>query len=1039
MEANRTMTEKRYKAEPAPRTLTFVFTDLEGSTQLWERFPDAMKPALARHDAILRAAVEGQNGQVVKSTGDGLMAIFSSVTAAVSACVTAQRKLLQEPWGETGPLRVRMALHAGEAEARVGDYFGPTVNRAARIMAVGHGGQVLLSAAAAALVIDQLPDAATLRDLGEHRLKDLGRPEHIYQLVHPDLVQEFPPLTTLNTRPNNLPTSASTFVGREAELVEIRRRLEDENVRLLTLTGPGGTGKTRLALRVAAGMIDRFPDGVFFVDLSPVRDTESVLARIAGVIGVDESRSQSLLADLKSQLRDQRMLLVLDNFEQVAAAAATAADLLLDCSALKLLVTSREALHVRGEHLYLVPPLSLPEATREPRSAAELARYEAVQLFVDRAQEVQANFQLTDKNANAVAEICRRLDGLPLAIELVTARIRLFSPEALRDRLSRRLDLLRSGARDLPARQQTLRATIEWSYSLLESGEQRLLELLSVFSGIGLEAVEAVAGDVAALTGEGIDTLDGLASLLDKSLLRQADTGDDAPRLLMLETIREYVAERLDDRPDFSAAVRRAHGEYFADFAQRRREDLTGEQREPALAAITADIDNLRLAWQYWVAEHDQDRLNKMLHSLWLFYDARGWYHATIQLATDLLDMLSSSPDSPERAMQEITLRTGLARALMAVKGYTPEVEWAYTQAVQLLQGREPPQLFPALRSLASLYNFRGQFDKGSQIGREIIRLAEQQNDRSMLVDGYLVLGANSAFLNDLNAGLEHLDRAIAFFRSEALQPRPYRLGNHPGVACFTTSGLILWLLGYPDRALQRAAEGLTLATKLEHPYTLAYAHFHNGVLHLWRREPEHVRNRAVAVLRVVEDNDFQIWRALGTFLLGAGNVGIGRSGEGLAQIQQGMDLYRGLAAPPVFWPLLLSIQAGAHAEAGKVAEGLALINEALDTAGRGQQGVLLPELNLLKGDLGAALPEAERTDPEPSYRLAFNMAQRMDARMPQLRAAIRLCRISRDPDMADQSRRTLRAIYATFTEGFTTADLVEAATLLAERRSPSA
>jgi predicted ATPase len=1017
--------------EPASGTLTFLFTDLEGSTRRWEQFPHDMKVALERHDAILGAAVAGANGQVLKSTGDGLMAVFPSAAAAVSACLAAQRRLAEEPWGETGPLRVRMGLHAGEAQTRTGDYFGPTVNRAARIMAVGHGGQVLLSAAAAALVLDQLPDGATLLDLGSHRLKDLGRPEHLFQLVHPDLAYDFRPLVTLDRHPNNLPTQASTFVGRDGELGAIRQRLEDQAVRLLTLTGPGGTGKTRLALRVAAEEIDRFDDGVFFVDLSAVRAAEAVPAVIARAIGLSETSELSLLEELKRQLRHHRELLVFDNFEQVTAAAPTVVELLQGCPGLKLLVTSREALHVRGEHLFSVPPLSLPRAAPGHRSAAELAGCEAVQLFVERAQAVRADFRLTDENAAAVAEICRRLDGLPLAIELATARINLFSPEALRDRLGSRLRLLRGGARDLPARQQTLRATIEWSYQLLEPGEQRLLELLSVFSSAGFDAVEVVAGNIEWLTETRVDTLDGLASLLDKSLIRQADPEAGEPRLVMLETIREYAAERLDELPQFSAAARRAHAAYFADFAQRQWEDLIGQRREPALAAMAADLDNLRLAWDHWAAASDLDQLNKLLDSLWLLYDARGWYHATIELTTDLLNVLSSSPSTPERAAQEVTLRISLARALMAIKGYTAEVEQMHGRALELLEGRELPQLFPVLRSLASFYNFRAEHDKGAQVGRAILRLAEQQNDTGMLVDGHLVLGANLAFLNDLHAGLAHLDQAIGYFRSAPARSRPFRLGNNPGVACFTTSAFILWMLGYPDRALQRARDAVALATELEHPFTLAYALFHAGFLHLWRREPELVGDRAVGVLQVADDHDFPIWRALGTCLLGAANTGMGQGEEGLAQIRQGIDLYQGLKTPPVFWPLVLFIQAGAHAQAGREADGLALIDEALEIAGRGAGMTLLPEFQLLKGDLLLALPQENGANPEPWFQRAFDVAQVLDARMSQLRAAVRLCRLWRDQDNLEHGSRVLRAVYDTFTEGFTTADLTEARVLL--------
>src|SRR5438093_1561516 len=358
--------------ELASQTLVFLFTDIEGSTRLWEKYHQPMNDALERHDAILREAVESSNGKVVKSTGDGLMAVFGSAADGVSACLKAQHDLASARWGETGALRVRMALHVGEAAKRNGDYYGPTLNRTARVMSAGHGGQVLLSAAAAALVMDELPEGSTLRDLGKHRLKDLGHPERVFQLVHPDLRVSFPPLITLSRRTSDLPDQPSAFVGRTAELKEIGERLEDESVRLLTLTGPGGIGKTRLALRAAADEVDRFDDGTFFVDLSAARDGASVLAAIVRAIGLSDTRDESLFDELTRQLRDQRVLLVLDNFEQVTAAAPAAAQLLHGCPRLKLLVTSREALHVRGEHLFAVPPLSLPSGARRKASAEQL-------------------------------------------------------------------------------------------------------------------------------------------------------------------------------------------------------------------------------------------------------------------------------------------------------------------------------------------------------------------------------------------------------------------------------------------------------------------------------------------------------------------------------------------------------------------------------------------------------------------------------------------------------------------------------------------
>ncbi|HLO34866.1 MAG TPA: adenylate/guanylate cyclase domain-containing protein, partial [Candidatus Deferrimicrobium sp.] len=548
----------------APRgaALTFLFSDVEGSTRLWELYPREMQGALERHEVLLRTAIVGTGGEVVKTTGDGLMAVFAAPLPAVTAAIDAQQALAAESWPATCPIRVRMGIHTGEAEARGGDYFGPAVNRTARIMAVGHGGQILLSGATAGLVEERLPVAVSLRDLGEHRLKDLGRPERLLQVTGRELPSEFPPLATLDRRPNNLPTQTSAFVGRDDVLRDVRGRLDDASVRLVTLTGPGGTGKTRLALRAAADQIDRFTDGVFFVDLVSATDADGVLALIAAAVGLAETAERSPLNELRHQLRTQRVLLVLDNFEQVTVAAPVLLDLLADCPSLKLLVTSRQALRVRGENVVSVPPLSLPAAATRATTADELSQFEAIQLFVERARAVRSDFRLTDDNAAAVAEICRRLDGLPLAIELATARLNLFSPEALRDRLGSRLKLLGGGARDLPERQQTLRATIEWSYQLLEPAEQRLFELLSVFAGCSVDAVEAVAEGLDEAAGVALDPLDGLGSLLDKSLALQAEMTAAAPRIVMLETIREFAAERLAAKDGFAAAARNHHARY---------------------------------------------------------------------------------------------------------------------------------------------------------------------------------------------------------------------------------------------------------------------------------------------------------------------------------------------------------------------------------------------------------------------------------------------------------------------------------------------
>jgi predicted ATPase/class 3 adenylate cyclase len=1014
-------------SDPPRESLTFLFTDLESSTRLWDRFPDAMKVAVERHDAILRDAVEDADGRVVKVMGDGLMAVFWSAADGVKACLEAQLALRNEAWGQTGPLRVRMGMHAGEAQRRAGDFFGPPVNRAARIMAAAHGGQVLLSERAAQLVDHRLPAEAGLRDLGEHRLKDLFQPEHIFQLVHPALSSDFAPLATLSHRPNNLPTQPSEFLGREAQLAAIRDLLDAAGVRLLTLTGPGGIGKTRLALQAAADQIDRFEDGVYFVDLSTTRDPDAVFAAIVRAVGLTGTSDGRLLDALKLELRSRHMLLILDNFEQVIGAADNVADLLQQCSELKVLVTSREALTVRGEHLLAVPPLSVPDDGAARMSAEQVAEYESVRLFVERAREARPGFALTDDNAAAVAEISSRLDGLPLALELAAARVKLFAPDELSDRLRSRLELLGRGPRDLPARQRTLRSTIEWSYQLLDVEERAIFELLSVFSPTRVESVEEVVERLGSLRDIGV--VERLTSLVDKSLVQSVESGG-LQRLSMLETIREYAAERRRDAPGLGVAAERAHAEYFSDFAQGKRDRLYGPEREDTLADLEVELGNLLTAWRYWVAAHDLQQLEKLLDGLWVLHDARGWYDGAVGLTSDLLDVLSAVPSTPDRTQTEISLRASLARGILATRGYTEEAEETFMGALALSdEAGERPRPFPVLRSLATFYLYRGEFDKAGAIGRELLDLAEQQGDTGLQVEGHLVVGSSIAFRGDVSTGMDHLERAIALFDPHRHQPGPLRLGPSSGVSSHTTSALLLWLLGSPDRATERAARAVELAEQLNHPFTLAYTGFHAGLLDLWRREFELVQVRGSGVLEVAEEHDYPIWRALGLALEGVAMTGLGRAEEGLARLDRGVALYQGLKTPPVFWPLLLSIKAGALALSGRPAGGLELVDEAVEMTG--EQNIQYPDFALIKGDLLLALADAAGA--ESRFRSAFDVAGSLGLRMPQLRAATRMTHLRlaarKRPDRTD----VLRDVYNTFTEGFDTRDLVEARAVLEE------
>jgi predicted ATPase/class 3 adenylate cyclase len=1015
---------------------TFLFTDLEGSTRLWQQHPDAMKTVLARHDELIRSAVESADGQVVKTTGDGFHAAFSSVSDGLKACLRAQQALLAERWGETGPLRVRMGLHTGEAQPRGGDYYGTAVNRAARLMSAAHGGQVLLSAAAASLTADQLPEGSSLLDLGEHRLKDLQRPEHVYQLVHPELPADFPPIASLNRMPNNLPSQPTVFVGRETELREIKDLLMTEQVRLLTLLGPGGTGKTRLALQTSAELVESFVDGTYFIDLAPIREPDAVPASIARTIGLSESSNGSMLNELKAQLGEKRMLLLLDNFEQVTAAAGQIAELLRSCPHIKLLTTSREALRVRGEQLYPVPPLGLPEDAGKTGAQA-LARYEAVQLFLDRARSVRPGFELTDENAGAIAEICLRLDGLPLAIELAAARVRLFSPESLRKRLGDRLKLLKGGARDLPERQQTLRDTIDWSYELLDEGEKELFEVVSVFSGFGFEAVEAVASRIENLRESGMDIFEGLLSLVDKSLVRLSDEEPGEPRMHLLETIREYARDRLEADPDLLRSACQAHAAHFADFAQQGWQRLAGYEREAALDGMAAEAENLKIAWDHWADRGDLEQLQKMVNGLWLLYDGRGWYQATIELTEDLLEVLAAAPSSPEGARQEIMLQTSLARALMAVKGYTSEVEEAYTRALELSEGQgEIPQLFPVLRGLSSYYMYRAEFDKGVQMGERILKLAESRDDDVLRVHGYLVLGANTGFVDDYRPGVEILDKGIALFERQPKASRPFQLGNIPGIVCYTASAFFQYWLGFPDQAVRRADRAIELVSELNHPFTKAYALFHTGSLHMMRGEMALVRERALDLLAIAEEHGFQIWDSLGTMLLGTAQMGLGQPEAGLKKIEAGFTRYQGLKTPPVFYPQLIAMRAVAYAQIGQPAEGLKLLDGLMAEMDEERLLRELPQTLLFKGDLLLAVSPGNRDQAAGYYQDILSGKGHPEDRMTALQAATRLCRLEVQAGEAGEGCRTLAEIFDGFTEGFDTVDLQAArAALEAWRR----
>ena len=595
-------------------TVTMLLSDVEGSTRALRQLgPERYAEALDLHRRLLREAFEQHGGYEVDCEGDAFFVAFSRAEDGVAAALVAQQRLVDADWPSGHELRVRMGIHTGEPRAVPPNYVGLDVHQAARIMAAGHGGQVLLSQT----TYDLLGDAFAVRELGEHRLKDLSAPRRLFQLLIEGAPSDFPPLKTLGNRPTNLPIQPTPLIGRRRELAEVTALLCSDAVRLVTLTGPGGTGKTRLALQSAANLIDEFEDGVFFVELAAITTDDLVPTTMAQTLGLREVPGESLERTLQGYLAEKDVLLVLDNFEHLLTAAPMVRQLLGSASRLRVLVTSRASLHISGEYEYSVPPLAL---SRTADAAGEFDASEAVTLFLERARATRRDFRVTAQNRAVVAEICARLDGLPLAIELAAARIKVIPPEALLPRLEQRLQVLTGGSRDREVRQQTLRGTLDWSYELLDTGDRALFARLAVFAGgRTIEAIEAICGSM----GES-DVLDGITSLVDMSLLQQQLDGPD-PRFVMLETIHEYARECLDASGE-SAELRRRHAEYFAGLASRAAPQLRSPDQQTWIDQLAAEQDNLRAVLTYLIDEGEFDAAQAMTAALAQFWETRGQF-----------------------------------------------------------------------------------------------------------------------------------------------------------------------------------------------------------------------------------------------------------------------------------------------------------------------------------------------------------------------------------------------------------------------------
>ncbi len=782
-----------------PAITTFLFTDIEGSTSLWEREPARMRPALTRHDAIARAAVEGHRGVVVKTSGDGIHAAFGDPLDAVRA-VLELLQALDDPEATAGvALRVRCGLHAGAVERRDNDFFGSAVNRAARIMGAAHGGQALLSQAVAVLVAERLPAAVTLRDLGTIRLRDLARPEHVYQLTHPRLRQDFPALRSLEAAPNNLPQQVTSFIGRGRELSEVKGLLA--TTRLLTLLGAGGLGKTRLSLQLAADVMDDYPDGVWFVELAAIADARMVPQAVASVLGIKEEAGRPVSEAVMKAVKDRRLLLVLDNCEHLVRACADLAKEMLQAGPhLKILASSREPLHVAGEASYPMPALAVPDASQTV-AAETLMQFEAVHLFVERAVAAQPSFRVTGRNAVAVAEICRHLDGIPLAIELAAARLRALSVERIAERLTDRFRLLVSGDKTALPRQQTLRALIDWSYDLLTEKERILFRRLAVFAGgWTLEGAEAVGSGSAIVEA---DVLDLLARLVEKSLVVM---DAERERYTMLETVRQYAQERLDES-DEAGEARARHLQFYLALAEKARPELVGPEQGTWLARLDLERENILAAhawagraeggaeWglrlvtairRYWIIRGlpglgyrvtlealarpgTQDRGLDRCHALfdagqlgcWMgrYGEARGYLEECVSIAREI-----GNEGMVARALQPLGMASlGQGDAGSAHRYYEEALALARAQGNRR-------ELAGALNSLAQLHRAEGSLDRAEPLYRDVLALARELGDHESIAAALLNLAMVSIGRGVGDAARDLLLEALAIAEKIGLQ-----------------------------------------------------------------------------------------------------------------------------------------------------------------------------------------------------------------------------------------------------------------------------
>lgn len=794
--------------------VTFLFTDIEGSSRMWEHYPAAMSGALANHDRILRESITLNDGLVFKTVGDAFCVVFNEAPSAVSAAAAAQKRLADSPWETPDPIKVRMAIHTGVAELRDQDYFGQTLNRVARILAAGNGGQTLLSRVTEELIGGLLPEGVRLRDLGERRLKDLTRPERIFEVIIDGLPDEFPPLRSLERFPNNLPVQLTSFIGREAEQAEVHRLLNATH--LLTLTGPGGTGKTRLSLQVAAEVLDHYPDGVWLVELATLSDPEKLAEAFVNVLGVMVDAGEQTGTALANFVRRKHLLLILDNCEHLIVPVARLATTLLSAAPnLRILASSRTPLAIMGEVTWLVPPLTIPQQTRwgdlRNYTVEQASSFESVKLFVERALAVNPRFQLTPENVKAVTKICYRLDGIPLAIELAAARVKVLPPQQIAERLDNSFQLLTGGSRTALPRQQTLRALIDWSHELLSDKEKILFRRLAVFvGGRTLEAVEAVC------SGEEIEdweVLDLLSQLLDKSLISTEDGPHGEPRYVMSESMWQYAKAKFAEASD-SDVTRDRHLDYFAKKAEKAAPYLHGPDQAHWLEKLQPERWNFRAAVDWGKAGSQPLRLEKAMRiavALSRFWEVRSEFKEGRER---LEELLAAVPREPKTLLLAGTIRIAARLAWCQDDNETARKYAREALGIYRALGADVDAGF-CVALLGFVERLENRIDEAESHFREVLAIVEKTNDLNLRGYALSGLGSIAADRKDFAAATRLKVESIEIFR---------RLGDRYVLELNTWSmGRIAFLAGKPEEAYAYFRECATTVLELANRWMLPH------------------------------------------------------------------------------------------------------------------------------------------------------------------------------------------------------------------------